>query len=194
MATALALRGLQAFGLPEHQERIARRVESARGWLMKTPARDTEDRVFRLLGLKAAGAPAEEIRRAGAELAGPSGRRRVGADRHDGERRLRDRSALAALQMGADMPVADPAYRRGVAYLLRTQLDAGRGGSGRGRSPFQPYYESGFPAREEPIHLVCGDRLGGHRVSSGLPGEVRNSKGLPCHWPLDCEDVTKYRG
>jgi hypothetical protein len=54
-------------------------------------------------------------------------------------------SALAALQMGGGVPVTDPVYRRGVAYLMRTQLDDG---SWRVRSrsfPVQPYYESGFP-------------------------------------------------
>ena len=54
-------------------------------------------------------------------------------------------SALAALRMAADMPAADPTYRLGVAYLLRTQFDDG---SWRVRSrslPVQPYYESGFP-------------------------------------------------
>ncbi|HEX4608069.1 MAG TPA: hypothetical protein VH092_07680 [Urbifossiella sp.] len=146
MATALAIRGLQVFGRPEHAERIAKRVEAARGWLIKTPARHTEDRVYRVLGLKAAGAPAEDVRRAGTELAQ--------TQRADGGWAQTDAmasdayatgSALTALQMWADMPPTDPVYRRGVAYLLRTQL---ADGSWRVRShsvPFQPYYESGFP-------------------------------------------------
>ena len=55
MPTALAIRGLRVYGLPEQQVRIAKRVEAARGWLLETPAEETEDRVFRLLGLQAAG-------------------------------------------------------------------------------------------------------------------------------------------
>jgi len=146
MPTALAIHGLQAFGLPEHRERIAERVEAARGWLLKTPAQDTEDRVFRLLGLRAAGAPAKDVRRAAEDLAR--------TQRPDGGWGQTDEaasdayatgSALAVLHMSGDMPVTDPVYRRGVAYLLRTQLDDG---SWRVRShsfPVQPYYESGFP-------------------------------------------------
>lgn len=146
MPTALAVRGLRAFGRPEHQERIAKRVAAAREWMLKTPARDTEDRVFRLLGLEAAGAPAAAVRRAGEELAR--------TQRADGGWGQTDAmasdayatgSALAALRMGAGVSPSDPAYRRGVAYLLRTQL---ADGSWRVRSrsvPVQPYYESGFP-------------------------------------------------
>jgi hypothetical protein len=146
MATTLAIRGLQAFGLPEHKERIAKRLESARAWLLKTPAPDTEDRVFRLLGLKAVGATTEEIRKAVLELAQ--------TQRADGGWGQTDTmpsdayatgSALTALQMGADMPIDDPIYRRGLAYLLHTQL---ADGSWRVRSrslSLQPYYESGFP-------------------------------------------------
>ena len=68
MPTALAIRGLLAFGPPEQRERIAKRVDAARGWLLRTPAQDSEDRVYRLLGLQAAGAPSEEIRRAVADI------------------------------------------------------------------------------------------------------------------------------
>jgi hypothetical protein len=146
MPTALAVRGLQAFGLPEHRERIARRVDAARGWLLRTPPQDSEDRVYRLLGLQAAGAPPEDLRQAAADL--------VRTQRADGGWGQTDAmasdayatgSALTALQTGGGMPVTDPAYRRGVAYLLRTQLDDGSW-LVRSRSfPVQPYYESGFP-------------------------------------------------
>jgi hypothetical protein len=146
MPTALAVRGLRAFGPPEHREWIAERVETARAWLLRTPAQNTEDRVYRLLGLQAAGASAEEIRRATTEL--------VRTQREDGGWGQTDLmasdayatgSALTALQMGGGLPVTEPVYIRGVVYLLRTQLDDG---SWRVRSrsfPVQPYYESGFP-------------------------------------------------
>jgi Squalene-hopene cyclase C-terminal domain len=146
MPTALAIRGLQAFGLPEQRERIAKRVEAAREWLLRTPAHDTEDRIYRLLGLQSAGAQPEDIRRAVADL--------VRTQRADGGWGQTDAmasdpyatgSALTALQIGGGMPVTEPVYRRGVAYLLRTQLDDGSW-LVRSRSfPVQPYYESGFP-------------------------------------------------
>src|SRR5262249_41177184 len=66
--TFLAIRGLRAFGTPEQRERIDARVAKARDWLLNTPAHDTEDRVFRLWGLKEAGTEAEAVRGAAQDL------------------------------------------------------------------------------------------------------------------------------
>jgi hypothetical protein len=137
---------LRAFGLPEQRERISRRVEAAREWLLKTPAQDTEDRTYRLLGLQAAGASPEDIRRAAQDF--------VRTQRADGGWGQTDGmvsdayatgSALTALQMGGGLPVSDPVYRRGVAYLMRAQLDDGSWRVQSRSFPVQPYYESGFP-------------------------------------------------
>jgi hypothetical protein len=51
--------------------------------------------------------------------------------------------ALYALQVGG-VPVAGDAYRRGVAYLLRTQLEDGTWFVRSRAFGFQPYFESGF--------------------------------------------------
>ena len=146
MPTALAIRGLLAYGPPEKQERIAKRVEAARAWLIRTPAQDSEDRVYRVLGLQAAGASPEEIRKAAEDI--------VRMQRADGgwgqtvsmaSDAYATGSALTALHTGGGMPVTDPVYRRGVAYLLRTQLDDGSWVVHSRSFPVQPYYESGFP-------------------------------------------------
>ena len=42
------MRGLRTFGTPEQRERVDRRFEQVRAWLLATKAEDTEDRVFRL--------------------------------------------------------------------------------------------------------------------------------------------------
>ena len=49
--THVALRALKTFGTPEQRERIDRRFEQVRQWLIKAPAKDTEDRVSRLRAL-----------------------------------------------------------------------------------------------------------------------------------------------
>jgi hypothetical protein len=143
--TALAVRGLARYGRPEHRERIDKRIGAAREWLVKTPAKDTEDRVFRLVGLKAAGA-ADAARSAADELAR--------SQRADGGWGQTDKmesdayatgSALVALHQAGGMSTDDPAYRRGLGYLLGTQLDDGSW-LVRTRSPqVQTYFESGFP-------------------------------------------------
>ncbi|MCI0381012.1 MAG: hypothetical protein L0215_25795, partial [Gemmataceae bacterium] len=66
--TYLSMRGLHSAGTAEQQERIERRQKQVRGWLLKTRARDTEDRVFRLWALKHAGAHPVEWQKAAQEL------------------------------------------------------------------------------------------------------------------------------
>ncbi len=56
----LAVRGLQTFGTAEQKGRIEQRLSVVRGWLAKTPGKDTEDRVFRLWAMKRAGMAATE--------------------------------------------------------------------------------------------------------------------------------------
>src|SRR5262249_26777098 len=73
--TALAVRGLRAYaprGGTKEQDELRRRIDRAVGralkWLRKTPARSTEDSVFRLRGLISAGASKTEVEAARAEL------------------------------------------------------------------------------------------------------------------------------
>lgn len=144
--THLALRGLKAFGTPEQKERIDRRVDQVRGWLLRTPARDTEDRVFRLLAMREVGIEPGVVSVAGRALMErqrPDG----GWSQLDG--RASDAyatgSALYALREAGVLKAGDAAYRNGVAFLLRTQLPDGSWRVKSRSSPFQPYYESGFP-------------------------------------------------
>ena len=178
MPTALAVRGLRAYGLPEHRERIAKRVAAARGWLLRTPARDTEDRVFRLIGLQATGAAPDDLRRAAADLAH--------AQRADGGWGQTDAmasdayatgSALSALRMAGDVPAADPAYRRGVAYLLRTQLDDGSWHVRSHSFPVQPYYESGFPHGKD--QFISAAATGWAATALALACPVAGEPGRP---------------
>jgi len=149
--TALALRAVQKFAVSEQQESVAKRTEVIRGWLLKTPAKDTEDRVFRLLGLKAAGAKDEDIRAATKELAA--------TQREDGGWGQLDTmnsdayatgTALYALHTAGGTPTDDPAYKRGLAFLLGTQADDGSWHvRTRTRVIVQKYFESGFPYEKD---------------------------------------------
>ena len=54
-------------------------------------------------------------------------------------------TALVALHEAGGLATADPAYQKGLAYLLKTQQDDGSWHVVSRSKPFQPYYESGFP-------------------------------------------------
>ena len=145
-ASYLALRALKTWGEPSQQLRIAKRVETVGGWLRKTPARDTEDHVFRLYGLHAAGAGKKDIQDATREL--------LHTQRPDGGWGQTDKmesdayatgTALTALHDAGGLAIADPPYQRGVDYLLKTQKADGSWYVQSRSKPFQTYFESGFP-------------------------------------------------
>jgi hypothetical protein len=144
--TYLGIRGLKAWGGKADEEAIRKRIDKARAWLLKTAAKDTEDRVFRLLALGPAGAGEKDIAAAAWEL--------LKAQRTDGGWGQLDSlasdayatgSAMYALHHGGGLRVDTPAYRAGVSFLLRTQAADGTWRVTSRSRPFQPYYESGFP-------------------------------------------------
>jgi hypothetical protein len=156
--TYLALRALRVWG-PHAQldkDRVAKRTQAARGWLVKTAAKDTEDRAFRLLGLTEAGADAREIAAAAWEL--------LQKQRPDGGWAQLDGGAgdayatglaLVALAQGGGLKTDAPAYRAGVGHLVRTQRADGTWFVKSRSKPFQPYYESGFPYEKDQFISIA---------------------------------------
>jgi hypothetical protein len=142
----VALRGLKKWGTDAEKDRIASRIETVRAWLVKTPGKDTEDRVFRLWALKEAGAEEAVVKDAAQQL--------IQAQRKDGGWAQLDSldsdayatgSVLIALHQTGSLAVTDPAYRRGLAFLLQTQREDGSWLVRSRSRPFQTYFESGFP-------------------------------------------------
>ena len=144
--TTLNLRGIQAFGTAAQKDLVDKRIQAAKGWLIQTPAKDTEDRVFRLLGLKTVSADADEITHATQEL--------LSVQREDGGWGQIDKlpsdayatgTVLYALHIGGGVATDDPAWRKGILFLLGTQEEDGTWYVKSRSRPFQKYYESGFP-------------------------------------------------
>lgn len=144
--TYFALRALRKWGVSEQKERVEKRVETVRGWLLKARATDTEDRVFRLWGLQESGADDKEIRSAAREL--------IQSQREDGGWGQTDSmdsdayatgSALVVLHQAGGLATSDPVYQRGITFLLKTQRDDGSWLVRSRSKPFQTYFESGFP-------------------------------------------------
>jgi len=145
-ATYLALRALAAYGTEGQRDRISVRVKKARQWLEETKPKDTEDRVFRLLALKAASSPEEMIRKASDDL--------LATRRDDGGWSQLDGgtsdayatgSALVALHLAGRLATDSPAYRGGLRFLVADQRGDGSWFVASRSKPFQPYFESGFP-------------------------------------------------
>jgi hypothetical protein len=170
--TYFAVRGLQVFGSAEQQERITRRLEKVRTWLGKTPARDTEDRVFRLLALKQIGADLKEIKAAAQDL--------IRSQRADGGWGQLDTmssdayatgTALVALHLAGGLSTQAPAYQDGIAYLLKEQQPDGSWHVRSRSRPFQTYFESGFPHGKDQFISLAASGWATTALALTLPGE-----------------------
>jgi ankyrin repeat protein len=145
-ATALAIHAIKHYGWPGRKEEFAARVERGRRWLWKVTAATNEEAVFQLLGLHWAGEPAEKL----ADLA--QALRQL--QRKDGgwaQLRTLESDAYATgevlytLAQTVKDPVTDPAWQRGLRFLLERQEGDGTWHVARRTFPFQPTMESGFP-------------------------------------------------
>ena len=102
------------------------RMRLARAWLLKSQPHTTEDRTFQLFGLYWTGA-GEAVRQAVA-------RKLLSEQREDGgwselpeltSDPYSTGEVLAALHEGAQVPTNDPAYQRGLQFLLKAQRPDG---------------------------------------------------------------------
>jgi hypothetical protein len=168
--TYVALRGLRTFGTAEQKERTEDRVKAAREWLVKTPAKDTEDRVFRLWGLKLAGADADEVKKARQAL--------LKLQRDDGgwaqtstmePDAYATGSALVVLHEAGGLAADDPAYRRGMSYLLKTQNKDGTWYVKSRSKPFQTYFETGFPYEKDQFISSAASGWAATALALSLP-------------------------
>jgi hypothetical protein len=144
--TAVTMRALQAFAPPALRAEYAKAVDRARSWLTTARATATEERAFRLLGLWWGGASPEFIKRAARDL--------VASQRDDGGWAQLDTmasdayatgEALVALRESRAVASSDRAYRKGLEFLLRTQIDDGSWPVETRAVPIQAYFDSGFP-------------------------------------------------
>jgi N-acyl-D-amino-acid deacylase len=139
-ATALSLRAQQLYG------NDAQRVLQAAEWLASQETRSTEEQVMQLLGLSWAQSDRAVVERQARKLLA---RQQPGGgwsqlDTPEADAYATGQALVALYTSGVVQPT-DPAYAKGVDYLLRTQLGDGSWHVVSRSFPFQPYQESGFP-------------------------------------------------
>ncbi len=145
-ATAQALYALQTYGIPARRQELASRVRRARTWLKTAQAETNEERVHQLLGLSWAGEKPVALKRFAEALL-----REQRSNGGWGQLAGLDSDAYAtgqslyALIEGGNILANDPALRRGIDFLLRTQLADGTWHVRTRAHPFQPPMDSGFP-------------------------------------------------
>jgi len=144
--TAQAVRAIRTYGWEGRKADLDSHVEAARLWLLRAKPVYNEEFVMQLLGLYWAGEKAATIGLLGRQLmeqqvvdGGWSQNPYLPTDSYA------TGQTLFALSEAGILKPADPVYRRGVDYLLRTQHEDGSWHV-KSRSPkLQPYFQSGFP-------------------------------------------------
>jgi hypothetical protein len=144
--TAFAIFALREYA-PESQRAEARkRIDRALAWLIEANPQVTQERAFHLLGLAWANARREAVDK--------SARGLIAHQRADGgwsqlptmqSDAYATGEALYALQAVNAVPASDPACRRGLEYLIKSQAKDGSWHVQTRSLPIQPYFESGFP-------------------------------------------------
>lgn len=144
--TALAVQALKAYGPKASAPEVGDRISKARKWMLATSAKTSEDRAFRLLGLKWAGATPDQLKSAADEI--------LADQKLDGGwtqlPNLQSDSyatgqALYALHIAGGLPTSNIAYQKGVKFLLRTQDEDGTWFVNKRAMPANNYFDTGFP-------------------------------------------------
>jgi ankyrin repeat protein len=172
-ATATAIRTLQAYMPEELSTERDERIGQAREWLVATRPQSTEDASFRVMGLAWAKASPEQLTIARRDL--------LASQRADGGWPQLPRYESDAYSTGqalfalreAGVPVSDPAWQKGVKFLLSTQA---RDGTWRVRtrmiSPAEispEYFTTGFPYGKDEFLSYAGSCWAAMALMSAFP-------------------------
>ena len=143
--TVLAMRGLQLYSPRVDKAAYERSIRLAATWIGEFRPRTNYDLAWRLQGMVWGGKSKDAILKARRDL--------LAVQRSDG-----GWSDIASMESGAfttglammalqssGLPASDPAYQRGVKYLLNTQLEDGSWHVRTRAAGFQPYFDNGFP-------------------------------------------------
>lgn len=142
---ALCVRALKAYASPARASEMNARIARAQKWLAATVPVTSEERNMKLLGLAWAGADAATLKPLAAAIAA--------GQRADGGWRQIDTLPSDAYATGqslyalakAGMAPTDPAFVKGVNFLLATQSENGSWRVTSRAPKFQAYFNSGFP-------------------------------------------------
>jgi N-acyl-D-amino-acid deacylase len=144
--TAASIRSLKAYGPKSRRLEYDKAVEQAVHWLEAAQASNTEDLAFQILGLIWGGGNPAKIRRFTQALAalqrsdgGWSQTTALASDAYASGQ------ALVALNEARAVATTTPTYRRGIRYLLNSQLEDGSWHVVTRAPALQPYFDSEFP-------------------------------------------------
>jgi ankyrin repeat protein len=144
--TAMSMRALDLYAPAAERSVYDTAIRLAAEWIANVTPRTVEDRAFHLLGLHWSKGSVGAVKASGRALmaqqrtdGGWSQLPSLGSDAYA------TGQALVALAQSGAIRATDSSYRRGVQFLLKTQLADGSWFVKSRVLPIQPHFESGFP-------------------------------------------------
>jgi len=156
-ATALMVSALQYYSPPSLKPEIDKRIERARAWMIKTVPENNEERIFQILGLKWINGDKNFIAQQAKKL--------LVTQREDGgwsqlptleSDSYATGQALYALYETGQLNTNDPAFEKGISFLLRTQYEDGSWKVKSRSIPFVPFVKNGFPHDKDQFISAAG--------------------------------------
>jgi hypothetical protein len=142
---ALGVRAMKMYGAPGRAAEWTARIGKSKEWLLAAKPLTNEDRNMQLLGLIWAEADVRTVSKLAAAVRTEQ-RADGGWSQHDGltSDAYATGESLYVLS-AAGVKASDPAYQKGVKFLLSTQREDGSWFVSSRSPKFQPYFESTFP-------------------------------------------------
>jgi ankyrin repeat protein len=167
--TALSMRALQLYAPKTDAATYRKSIATAAGWLANAKSANNDDYSWRLAGLAWAGTNKAATTKAMQEL--------LATQKADGgwsdlpsmeSTAYATGKSLVALHT-AGMAATDPAYERGVKWLLSHQEEDGSWFVQTRAMAFQPAFESGFPHGHNQWISAAGTNWAAMALTYGLP-------------------------
>jgi ankyrin repeat protein len=179
--TAVCAEAVRNYMPEQFKDERDSRLRRAREWLISARPRTTEDLTFQLLGLRWTSA--------GEKVVKDTARRLLSEQHEDGgwtqlpamtSDAYATGEVLSALHEAAGIPVSDPAYQRGVRFLLKAQeADGSWHVNSRLHPPAPvspPYFETGFPYKHDQFVSAMATSWAAAALLHALP--VKAGEGL----------------
>ena len=170
-STVLAAQGIDRYAPPALRDKTDEAIAKALAWLTNAPLASQEDRVARLWGLYRLGGDADALQKA---------RQDVLATQNDdggwGQTEAMSSDAYATGQTlyvlaQTGLSTSDPAFRRGVRFLLDTQCDDGSWFVETRVTPIQVYFDNDDPHGKSQFISIPATCWATAALSTVLAGE-----------------------
>ena len=172
-ATALTVRNIQKYLPAILKDEVAQRIDKARTWMTQKIPVTNEERIFQLLGLTWSTADkkiiAQQAKKLLATQHADGGWSQLATLETDA---YATGQSLYALYESGQLPASDPAFQKGIDFLLQTQQPDGSWHVKTRSYSYIPFVDSGFPHEKDQFISATGSNW----ATMALMLSVRNDR------------------